>query len=1592
MTGTLTQIEGKYEIVRKMREGGMGAIYLVRHRLLDQMRVIKVMRPHLSGNEDLKQRFLNEARTATRLRHRNIAELYDCAFDNDGNAFMVMEFISGFTIEEGVATSGHPPLTVALEIAIQCLDGIAHLHRSGVVHRDLSPDNVMISTDDFGDLLVKLIDLGIAKVLKGVKPLTATGMFLGKLAYASPEQFSTSTDVTVDARSDVYSFGIVLFELLTGHHPIGGKDPGSIIAHHLLKPPLSFDTADPEKKIPDDLRLAVYRALAKKPEERFESADGLRTALVTVQRRFPFEKRDLEEWTSNLKPATTRKLHVDDHDSTQQRLDVQFQKAPTTPPPPPSTSPPPAQKGKTRIYRRGPANRPDTPIPERKYRTGTRSSDSGTAITRSPALLPPAESRRTPAPPPMHETPVPDQTRRSSDTSDPGKQIQLLLAGARKFLELNCPDEAHLQLQGVLELDWDNEDALRLLEEIEETRRQGRESALAHAVYQITTRLKPERLDEAEELLSEAEATFGPDEDPLPTMRERVTQLRRAELDQKVQTVLSDAILALETGDLETAIARVEEAQSLDPESTRASSLRDEVIAAELRQNEERVRREAVEAAAEEARGLLEAGELPQARDLVNRAVADFGAVERLLVLRAQIDRVVSQRVTAALSTATTRRAAGDLSAALVALQGAEALDPALAPVIALRAEIEAELEREAVSRQCAEAAEKAAAEAADLLRQGELERALEVVAQARERLGSQPVLDRLERQALDERERRVDVEVDRLCQESRRAETDHHYDQAISALERARVLRPSNSQVRERLEAIREVQVQREEELARARAIIEAVDSIDELVDARQLDEAIAQLERAVEVLGEAEELTRLRRLIERERSAAEQRVANALTMLRDAREHLSVDDLAGASGLLREAERMAPNHPDVLALQRAIEEVRQRRRQQEQRAAEVAAVRRHFDTLCAADDLEAAEGCVERIRELGEDALEKELRERLSTLRQATLAKRVHSRVEAARTLREAEDLEGSRAALLEALAIDPSSTEAGDLLQTVDEGIERRARALAQAEAVVSGGSAGMTTDVGAGEPERSPLPTETRPPAPGGTAENDFDDEVTIPSDRVAQLCARARQLRAEGLLDEALGLARMAAEHEPTLGDAVDLREDLDRAVMRALPEATATQYGTIERLLKDGQLAEARDTVTRAIERFGGLPGFVDLQTRIEREIARRTEVSQLLTDVRELLRQGELESAETRMRAAKDLSPDSLEVRTLTVEVEACHARQREVRRTLDHAQAEIAELLERGEVLQASVLLQQAQMTVGECQELDEARSLVAEAIRRVHHSSVAETIAPPPQPPPPESSTPASSREPTVTTDRTMALDEALPRPARPAAEPIRLQLSLMEGPLLWRPHGLPTLVLPAFPDEPVDLTLPLTLRVSRLDEALAICLLDLLMARNRVVLPAVPVRILTSTHYEPPGVFTLSVATWVDGIATVEPRRALKARLSSELSSTVIRSLREVRRCFVTNSVPLLTVSSDAVTLRDAPSAVMVQPCRWAVDVDDPAATCLQPCRASTGSPLAEELTDVEQGHGIVGLHFHERVHLLGIDLQRTAEALNALRAG
>src|SRR5438067_2813709 len=288
-------LDGKYQIIDRLGIGGMGEIFKVRHIHLNELRVIKIMRPNVAADDQGLQRFLQEARTSTTIKDKNLAMLYDFAQLDDGSYYMVWEFIDGTNIQKWIFQNGPMPARLTVEVAIQALTGLDHLHAMGLIHRDISPENIMLSQDYQGKLLVKVIDFGIAKQLaegEGGQGLTQTGMFLGKLKYASPEQAGFLKEGEhLDPRSDLYSFGIVLYEMLAGRAPFQATNPHGYILKHVTEKPLPIHELNPSVKVPPQLESVIMKSLEKSRDNRYATAADFEHALEAIRNTVPPDQK-----------------------------------------------------------------------------------------------------------------------------------------------------------------------------------------------------------------------------------------------------------------------------------------------------------------------------------------------------------------------------------------------------------------------------------------------------------------------------------------------------------------------------------------------------------------------------------------------------------------------------------------------------------------------------------------------------------------------------------------------------------------------------------------------------------------------------------------------------------------------------------------------------------------------------------------------------------------------------------------------------------------------------------------------------------------------------------------------------------------------------------------------------------------------------------------------------------------------------------------------------------------------------------------------------------------------------------------------------
>ncbi len=264
-------IIGTYRILDKIGEGGMGTVYRGVDVMLDREVAVKVLKPELLSNQQLVERFRTEAVLLGKLSHPNIAILY--GFLPVGNQFaMVMEFLHGTPLDHLVEQGGAMRCEQAIPLFCGILDAIGHAHRNGIVHRDIKPSNIIVLPDG----TPKVMDFGIARAL-GSSHQTRAGAIVGTLEYMSPEQIKGQE---TDGRSDIYSLGILLYEMLTGRVPFSSASEYELLQAHINTPPPTPRLFGPH--IPEPLAQAVMRALAKDPNQRYQTAEDFHAALTTI--------------------------------------------------------------------------------------------------------------------------------------------------------------------------------------------------------------------------------------------------------------------------------------------------------------------------------------------------------------------------------------------------------------------------------------------------------------------------------------------------------------------------------------------------------------------------------------------------------------------------------------------------------------------------------------------------------------------------------------------------------------------------------------------------------------------------------------------------------------------------------------------------------------------------------------------------------------------------------------------------------------------------------------------------------------------------------------------------------------------------------------------------------------------------------------------------------------------------------------------------------------------------------------------------------------------------------------------------------------
>ncbi len=273
---------GKYRILRVVGEGGMGLVYAAHHLLLDTPVALKILSTEVAQDAEHVSRFLNEARLAARIKSANVCSVMDVGQVADGRPYLVMELLQGTDLASALSARGPLPMAEILDFALQALEGIAHAHSRGIVHRDLKPSNLFVAHEPGVPPVVKVLDFGISKFEtfnRSHGAITSTSAILGSPAYMSPEQIKDAR--SVDERADLWSMGVILYELATGECPFDAPTPGAIFAR-ILGDSVPTPLCQLRPDAPAALEAIVLRCIRRNPDERFPNVLELARAIAPL--------------------------------------------------------------------------------------------------------------------------------------------------------------------------------------------------------------------------------------------------------------------------------------------------------------------------------------------------------------------------------------------------------------------------------------------------------------------------------------------------------------------------------------------------------------------------------------------------------------------------------------------------------------------------------------------------------------------------------------------------------------------------------------------------------------------------------------------------------------------------------------------------------------------------------------------------------------------------------------------------------------------------------------------------------------------------------------------------------------------------------------------------------------------------------------------------------------------------------------------------------------------------------------------------------------------------------------------------------------
>ncbi|NIM91614.1 MAG: protein kinase [Candidatus Aminicenantes bacterium] len=290
-----TTFAGRYEIIEELGKGGMGKVYRVEDKKIKEEVALKLIKPDIASDKKTIERFSNELKMSRKIAHRNVCKMYDLG-EEKGTHYITMEYVPGEDLKSFIRRAGTLSAGKTIFIAKQVCEGLSEAHRLGVVHRDLKPQNIMI--DKEGN--ARIMDFGIARSIAG-KGITGAGVMIGTPEYMSPEQAEVKE---VDQRSDIYSLGVILYEMVTGRVPFEGETPLGIAMKHKSEVPK--DPKELNTQMPEDLSRVILRCMEKDKEKRYQNAGEVRSELENIEKGIPTTERV----TPERKPITSKEITV----------------------------------------------------------------------------------------------------------------------------------------------------------------------------------------------------------------------------------------------------------------------------------------------------------------------------------------------------------------------------------------------------------------------------------------------------------------------------------------------------------------------------------------------------------------------------------------------------------------------------------------------------------------------------------------------------------------------------------------------------------------------------------------------------------------------------------------------------------------------------------------------------------------------------------------------------------------------------------------------------------------------------------------------------------------------------------------------------------------------------------------------------------------------------------------------------------------------------------------------------------------------------------------------------------------------------------